>query len=119
MLVVDDEPQVVWMLRFGLEADGYETFAARDGMAALEAVRAHRPTVMLLDVMMPAMDGWAVLENLRSFPQEDRPRVVVLSALGSRGDRAKASELGADAFIAKPFNVDDVLGVLRRLEPAS
>ena len=116
VLVVDDEPQVVWMLQFGLEADGYETVAARDGVAALEAVREHRPNVMLLDVMMPVMDGWAVLEHLRSLPPQDRPRVVVLSARTSRDDRAKATELGADAFVAKPFNVDDVLGVVRQLE---
>lgn len=115
VLVVDDEPQVVWMLQFGLEADGYETVAARDGVAALEAVREHRPNVMLLDVMMPVMDGWAVLEHLRSLPDHDRPRVVVLSALTGRRDRAKATELGADAFVAKPFNVDDVLGVVRAL----
>jgi CheY-like chemotaxis protein len=115
VLVVDDEPQVVWMLQFGLEADGYETVAARDGVAALQAVQEHRPNVMLLDVMMPIMDGWAVLEHLRSLPEQDRPRVVVLSARTSRDDRAKATELGADAFVAKPFNVDDVLGVVRQL----
>lgn len=115
VLVVDDEPQVVWMLQFGLEADGYETIAARDGVAALEAVRAHRPNVVLLDVMMPVLDGWSVLETLRSLPERDRPRVVVLSARASRDDRAKAEELGADAFVAKPFNVDDVLGVVREL----
>jgi CheY-like chemotaxis protein len=115
VLVVDDEPQVVWMLQFGLEADGYETVAARDGVAALEAVREHRPNVVLLDVMMPVLDGWSVLETLRSLPERDRPRVVVLSARASRDDRAKAEELGADAFVAKPFNVDDVLGVVREL----
>lgn len=115
VLVVDDEPQVVWMLQFGLEADGYETVAARDGVAALEAVREHRPNVVLLDVMMPVLDGWSVLETLRSLPEQDRPRVVILSARASRDDRAKAEELGADAFVAKPFNVDDVLGVVREL----
>jgi CheY-like chemotaxis protein len=73
--------------------------------------------VVLLDVMMPVMDGWAVLEHLRSLPKDDRPRVVVLSARSGRDDRAKAAELGADAFVAKPFNVDDVLGVVRLLEP--
>jgi len=118
VLVVDDEPHVVWMLKFGLEAEGYETISAGDGVAALEAVRAHHPTLMLLDVMMPVMDGWAVLENLRSFSEGYRPRVVVLSALSSLGDRAKATKLGAEAFVAKPFDVDDVLDILRQLEPA-
>jgi CheY-like chemotaxis protein len=119
VLVVDDEPQVVWMLQFSLEAEGYQTYSARDGVAALDEVREHHPSLMLLDIMMPVMDGWAVLESLRSLPDEDRPRVVVVSARSSLRDRAKAAELGADAFVAKPFNVDDLLGVLHDLERAS
>jgi DNA-binding response OmpR family regulator len=115
VLVVDDEPQVVWMLQFSLRAEGYETYSARDGRSALEEIRAHRPKVMLLDVMMPVMDGWSVLEQIQSLPAEDRPRVVVVSARSNLRDRAKAAELGADAFVPKPFNVDDLLAVLRGL----
>jgi two-component system alkaline phosphatase synthesis response regulator PhoP len=62
VLVVDDEPQVVWMLKFSLEAEGYQTFSARDGRAALEEERLHHPQVMLLDSKMPGMHGWSVLE---------------------------------------------------------
>jgi CheY-like chemotaxis protein len=112
VLVVDDEPQVVWMLQFSLEAEGYRTYAARDGVGALEEIRRHRPTLMLLDIMMPVMDGWSVLEQLRDLPEGERPRVVVVSARSSLRDRAKAAELGADAFVSKPFNVDDLLDVL-------
>ena len=119
VLVVDDEPQVVWMLRFTLEAEGYQTFSARDGRAALDEVRQHRPNLMLLDIMMPIMDGWTVLEELRALPDEERPRVVVVSARASLRDRAKAIELGADAFVPKPFNVDDLLEVVHGLERAS
>jgi CheY-like chemotaxis protein len=119
VLVVDDEPQVVWMLQFSLEAEGYETIAARDGRAALDEVREHHPSVVLLDIMMPVMDGWAVLEELQEFPPEERPRVIVVSARASLRDRAKAAELGADAFVAKPFNVDDLLLVLHDVEQAS
>ncbi|TMK46490.1 MAG: response regulator [Actinobacteria bacterium] len=119
VLVVDDEPQVVWMLQFSLEADGFQTFAARDGRAALAEVRQHRPQLMLLDIMMPVMDGWSVLQEIRELPEGERPRVVVVSARASLRDRAKAAELGADAFVSKPFNVDDLLGVLHRLEKAS
>jgi DNA-binding response OmpR family regulator len=119
VLVVDDEPQVVWMLRFSLEAEGYQTYSARDGRAALEEIREHRPSVVLLDIMMPVMDGWSVLEELRSLPEAERPRVVVVSARASLRDRAKASELGADAFIPKPFNVDDLLAVVEGLKRAS
>ncbi|HXF37784.1 MAG TPA: response regulator [Actinomycetota bacterium] len=119
VLVVDDEPQVAWVLRFSLEAEGYRTLTARDGVAALEAVREHRPTLMLLDIMMPTMDGWSVLEEMRRIPAGERPRVVVVSALASLRDRARAAELGADAFVPKPFDVDELLGVLHDLERAS
>jgi DNA-binding response OmpR family regulator len=119
VLVVDDEPQVVWMLQFSLEAEGYQTYSARDGASALEEVREHRPEVVLLDIMMPVMDGWAVLENLRELPEDERPRVVVVSARSSLRDRAKAAELGADAFVVKPFNVDDLLQIVHGLERAS
>jgi two-component system alkaline phosphatase synthesis response regulator PhoP len=119
VLVVDDEPQVVWMLKFSLEAEGYQTFSARDGRSALEEVRLHHPQVMLLDIMMPIMDGWSVLEEMRDLPPEDRPRIIVVSARASLRDRAKAAELGADAFVSKPFNVDDLLGVLHSLAEAS
>jgi CheY-like chemotaxis protein len=118
VLVVDDEPQVVWMLRFSLEAEGYETLSARDGEAALAEIREHHPRLMLLDVMMPVMDGWTVLEHLGQMPAEERPKVIVVSARASVRDKAKALELGADAFVAKPFSVDDLLEKLRELDAA-
>jgi two-component system, OmpR family, alkaline phosphatase synthesis response regulator PhoP len=119
VLVVDDEPQVVWVLQFSLEAEGYQTFAARDGLQALQEISAHHPKLMVLDIMMPNMDGWTVLEEMMKLPREERPRVVMVSALSSPRDRSKAAELGADAFVPKPFNVDDLIGVLHRLEGAA
>ena len=116
VLVVDDEPQVVWMLEFSLEAEGYQTLSARDGRTALEEVREHHPRVVLLDIMMPVMDGWAFLEELREIPEHERPRVIVVSAGSSLRDRARAAELGADAFVAKPFNVDELLILLHDVE---
>ena len=119
VLVVDDEPQVVWVLQFSLEAEGYRTFAANNGVEALHEIAEHHPSVMLLDIMMPMMDGWSVLEEMMKLPREERPRVVVVSALASLRDRAKAAELGADAYVPKPFNVDELLAVLHGLEAAS
>ena len=116
VLVVDDEPQVVWMLRFSLEAAGYRVFSAREGREALDGVREHHPDLMLLDIMMPVMDGWAVLQHLQELHEDERPKVVVLSARTGLRDRAKAAELGADAFVPKPFNVDDLLEVMGGLE---
>lgn len=119
ILVVDDEPQVVWVLQFSLEAEGYQTFSANNGVEALSEISEHRPTMMVLDIMMPTMDGWSVLEAMTELPREERPRVVVVSALASLRDRAKAAELGADAYVPKPFNVDELLEVLHGLERAS
>jgi CheY-like chemotaxis protein len=119
VLVVDDEPQVVWVLQFSLEAEGYRTFAANNGVEALREIAEHHPNVMVLDIMMPTMDGWSVLRETMKIPREQRPRVVVVSALASVRDRAKATELGADAYVPKPFDVDDLLAVLHGLEAAA
>ncbi len=119
VLVVDDEPQVVWVLQFSLEAEGYSTFAATNGLEAMEEISQHHPALMVLDIMMPSMDGWSVLEEMMKLPREDRPRVVVVSALASLRDRARAAELGADAYCPTPFNVEDLIDVLHGLEHAS
>ena len=116
VLVVDDEPQVVWMLTFSLEAEGFQTLTARDGVSALAEIRRHHPRLVLLDIMMPVMDGWSVLEELQKLPSAERPKVIVVSARASLRDRAKATELGADAFVAKPFSVDELVETLHRLE---
>jgi len=119
VLVVDDEPQVVWVLQFSLEAEGYTTYAATNGAEALAEISEHRPGLVVLDIMMPTMDGWSVLEELLKIPPDRRPRVVIVSALSSLRDRAKAAELGADAYVPKPFNVDELLEVLHGLGEAS
>jgi CheY-like chemotaxis protein len=119
VLVVDDEPQVGWVLQFSLEAEGYQTFAANNGLQALEEIAAHHPKLVVLDIMMPTMDGWSVLEELMKLPRDERPRVVIVSAFASKHDRTKAEELGADAYVPKPFNIDELLKVLQRLEAAS
>ena len=119
VLVVDDEPQVVWVLRFGLESEGYDVATARNGVEALEQVSIHRPELMVLDVMMPKMDGWTVLRELAKLPPAERPRVVMVTALASVDDKAKATALGADAYVPKPFDVDELVQVLHGLQKAS
>ena len=86
---------------------------------AMAEIGEHHPKLMVLDVMMPEMDGWSVLEELMKLPLEERPRVVVVSALASLRDRAKAAELGADAYCPKPFNVEELLSVLHDLDRVS
>lgn len=116
VLLVDDEPQVVWVLRFSLEAEGYRIFTAGNGREALDEIGEHHPALMVLDLMMPTMDGWTVLEELRKLPDGERPRVVIVSALASARDRSRAAELGAHAYVAKPFDVDELVKVLHELE---
>jgi CheY-like chemotaxis protein len=115
ILVVDDEPQVVWVLEFSLQALGYTTYAAHDGGEALDQIDRHHPELMVLDAMMPRVDGWSVLERLAARPEADRPHVVMLTALASPSDRARAEELGVDAFVTKPFDMDHLVSVLRGL----
>lgn len=119
VLVVDDEPQVAWVICFGLESEGYRTLTARNGLEALSQIQEHHPATVVLDVMMPRLDGWSVLEELVKLPREQRPRVVMVTALASLRDRARAAELGADAYVPKPFDLDELLRVLRGLDRAS
>lgn len=119
VLVVDDEPQVAWVLRFTLEHEGYRTFTASNGVEALEELEKHHPKLMVLDLMMPEMDGWAVLKEMMKLPVGERPRVVIVSALTGPDDKEKATALGADAFVPKPFDVEELIGVLGGLAKAS
>jgi CheY-like chemotaxis protein len=119
VLVVDDEPQVAWVLRFSLEHEGYRTYTASNGLEALEELQKHHPKLMILDLMMPEMDGWAVLREMKKLPLADRPRVVIVSALTGPEDKEKATALGADAFLPKPFDVEELIGVLGGLAKAS
>ena len=85
MLIVDDEPDILLMLRINLEADGHETFLAADGERALERVDADAPDIVLLDVMMPVMDGWGVLETLTKRAGQGQPRSRETRSSSSRG----------------------------------
>ena len=119
VLVVDDEPQVVWVLQLALDAEGYEVLTARNGVEAMAQISEGHPELMVLDVMMPRMDGWSVMRELAKLPADERPRVVMVTALASGSDRATAAALGVDVYMPKPFDVDALLGVLHGLQRAS
>jgi len=102
VLIVDDEPDILLMLRIDFEAEGYETLLAADGDTALRRIGEERPDVVLLDVMMPVIDGWGVLRRLSEMGNPTR--VVVLSAKAADHDAAKALELGALEYVTKPFD---------------
>jgi DNA-binding response OmpR family regulator len=117
VLVVDDEPDILLLHRLNLEAAGHEVLLAADGMKALERIAADAPVAVVLDVMMPVLDGWGVLERLASMA--DPPPVLVVSAKSSRDDIARAINSGAADYLGKPFNPDALIVAVSRLLNAS
>ena len=117
VLIVDDEPDILLMLRVSLEASGYETGLAADGDVALQRVREEPFDLILLDVMMPVLDGWGVLEALQR--ETDRPPVIVLSAKSAARDIERAMELGATEYITKPFEIDALITRIRSVLSAN
>jgi DNA-binding response OmpR family regulator len=108
ILVVDDEPGVQQLLSVVFRAHGYVVDTASHGEEAMQRIDAHPPNLILLDLMMPRMDGWAVLEALRRRP--DAPPIILLSAYGNLPETAeRATMLGARACLPKPFKFPDLL----------
>ena len=117
VLIVDDEPDILLMQRVNLEADGYATALAADGESALQRIGEEEFDLVLLDVMMPVMDGWGVLDRLAV--ESEAPLVIVVSAKSSRRDMARALEMGAVAYVTKPFSPLDLSAVVARVLAAS
>lgn len=113
VLLVDDEGAIRTICRVNLETDGLSVVEAVDGRAALEAVREERPELILLDVMMPDVDGWQVAAELGREPATRDIPIVFLSARAAREDKARARELGAVGYIVKPFDPLELAGYVR------
>jgi DNA-binding response OmpR family regulator len=120
ILIVDDEPRIIHFIRLNLEHDGFQVFEAPSGAKALEQLRDRLPDLILLDVMMPDLDGF---ETLRLIREISAVPVIMLTAKGEEDDRVRGLELGADDYITKPFSprelVSRVRAVLRRTEAAA
>ena len=115
VLVVEDEWAMRLLYRVNLEAEGMEVSEASDGEAALALARAQRPDVVVLDVMMPGLDGWAVAERLAADPETRAIPIVFASARAALADQVRGLELGAIDYVAKPFNPVDLSRSIRRL----
>lgn len=113
ILVVDDEQSILDMLKEFLVAEGYDVEVARDGVDALDAVSRRHPSVILLDMKMPRMDGWRFAQELRRRGLE--VPVIVMTAAHSA--RQWADEISADEHLAKPFSLDEVLEKVERVQP--
>ena len=121
ILVIDDEKDLIELVRYNLEKEGFDVIAATDGQAGLEVVKKHRPDLVVLDLMMPGLDGLQVCQRLRSDPRSGRIPLIMLTAKATEADRVVGLELGADDYITKPFSPREVVArvkaVLRRTAP--
>lgn len=115
VLIADDEPNIVISLEFLMQQAGYETRTAATGEEALAGVRAFRPDLLLLDVMLPQKSGFEVCQTVREDPGLGATRIVMITAKGRDTEVAKGLALGADAYITKPFATRDLLDTVRRL----
>jgi CheY-like chemotaxis protein len=118
VLVVDDEPDVLLLCRLNLQQRGHELFEASEGPSALELARERRPDVIVLDLMLPGMNGFEVLETLQRDDTTARIPVLVLTAKSLRADRERSHGLGAAAFLTKPFLPDDLCELVESLAEA-
>jgi two-component system response regulator MprA len=112
ILVVDDDPSVRSLVADSLEIEGYEVYTAEDGFAGLRAIEAHRPDCVLLDVMMPGLDGHQVLQRIRAGEDGHALPVVMLTAYSDDANAWQAWTEGVDYFLAKPFDADELLRYL-------
>lgn len=113
--MIDDEAPIRLLCRVNLEAEGMDVIEAADGPAGLDAARADRPDVVLLDVMMPGLDGWRVAEELLDDPDTRKIPIVFLTARAELRDRARGIDLGGVDYITKPFNPVELAPLVRDL----
>jgi two-component system, OmpR family, alkaline phosphatase synthesis response regulator PhoP len=109
VLIVDDEPNIVLSLQFLMKKTGYEVRTAKDGEEALAEISRAVPDLVLLDVMMPKIDGFSICRQIRANPEWKEMRIIMLTARGRDVEREKGLALGADDYITKPFSTKDAI----------
>ena len=115
ILIVDDEPNIVMTLEYTFKKSNYEVFIARDGQEALDILKSNFPDVIILDIMMPMVDGFATLEQIRKDANLQHTKVMFLSAKNKESDIEKGLALGADAYMTKPFSIKKVVEKVEEL----
>jgi len=120
VLVADDDPQLLRLVTRNLQLEGYEVLAASDGQQALTQIENHAPALVLLDIMMPKLDGFSVTQRVRTFSAVP---IIIVTARGQDQDKIRGLDLGADDYLTKPFSNDELLArvraVLRRAQFAT
>lgn len=109
ILIVDDEPNIVLSLEFLMQQSGYDVAVARDGAEALELLTSFMPDLVLLDVMLPKINGFEVCQKIRDNPAWRAVKVIMLSAKGRESEISKGMALGANAYVTKPFSTRELV----------
>lgn len=115
ILIADDEPNIVISLEFLMKREGFDVQVAMDGEAALQAIAAQLPDLILLDVMLPKLNGFEVCQQIRAHPEWQSLKVLMLTAKGRDTEVSKGLALGANAYMTKPFSTRDLVAQVRQL----
>jgi DNA-binding response OmpR family regulator len=115
VLIVDDEPNIVISLEYLVKREGYEAAIAPDGEAALAALAEQTPDLVVLDVMLPKMNGFELCERIRADPRWRDTKILMLTARGRETEVARGLRLGADAYVTKPFSTKDLVAQMNEL----
>jgi two-component system alkaline phosphatase synthesis response regulator PhoP/two-component system response regulator VicR len=115
IVVCDDERHIVRLIQVNLEKEGYNVVTAFDGKEGLELIKAEKPDLVVLDVMMPYMDGFEVLKNLRRESQTENLPVIMLTAKAQDKDVFEGYHYGADMYLTKPFNPKELVSFVKRI----
>lgn len=114
ILIVEDEAFIAETVRFALEHAGYECYVAADGMEAVKMTREHNPDLMLLDIMLPKLNGFKVCRLLKFDEKFKHIVIIMMTARTQEKDRALGMETGADEYMTKPFEIDTMLGLVKK-----
>lgn len=115
ILVVDDDPYILMSLEFLMKKNGFDVLVARNGTEALQIIKGFIPDVVLLDIMMPDVNGYEICEYIKTHKKLKHCQVVFLSAKSSEADRQKGLDLGASLYIAKPFSTRTIVSQIKSL----
>ena len=115
ILIVDDEPNIVMSLEYAFKKKGFEVFIARDGSEALTILKDNIPDIVLLDIMMPNVDGYQTLKHIKNTASLETTKVVFLTAKNKASDVEKGLKLGADKYLIKPFSVKKIVSEILEL----
>lgn len=115
ILIVDDEPNIIMSLEYALQKNGFEVFVARDGQEALDILKKHIPDIVLLDIMMPNVDGFETLQKIKENEKLNAVKVVFLSAKNKTTDIEKGLQLGAASYVTKPFSLKKMIAEINEL----